>query len=138
MPDNMGAMLPLAHGPFLVASDGALRLARPTLLGFAWRRRAVEARLEPGRARLSAMLGALPSTATEGADRGLAIAAVRGLPGRLPPGWRLLVLPDHRVRLEVEAALPATTTIPSLLTALVGFALALDAYLDGLEAAGVG
>jgi hypothetical protein len=60
------------------------------------------------------------------------------MPAELPDGWRLCLLPDHRLRLEAAQNLPAPITATGLVSALVGFALALDLYLDRLEAAGLG
>ncbi len=134
----MGSMEPFSHGPFTVAPDGTLQADRPPALRFAWRDRTVEARLEGGRVRLSAPAGALPFTAERPAERAGAIAAVRRLPGELPGGWRLLVAPDHRLRLEAAMAIRGAPTAVALVGAMVGFALALDPYLDRLESAGVG
>lgn len=130
---------PFPHGPFLVAPDGALRVEpeRAPTLRFAWRGRGCEARISGGTVRLSAGAGAVPYTAERAADRPAALAAIGELPGDLPPGWRLRVLPDHRLRLEAEQPLPAPTTAIALVGAMVGFALALDVYLDRLESAGV-
>jgi hypothetical protein len=138
LPDNMGAMHALAHGPFDVAPDGSLGLRRPPALRFAWRGRAVEAHLGDGRIAFSARAGALPSTAEPMADRRAAVATVAGLPAELPEGWRLLLSPDHRLRLEAELPIPGPTTATGLVSAMVRFALALDPYLDRLEFAGVG
>lgn len=134
--------LPL--GPFAVGPDGVLHLrhaeARPAMR-FAWRGRGCEAELLPDRGalRLAAVAARIPSTAEPGADRARAFAALSGLP---PPGlpggggWRLRLLPDHRVRVEAQAALPGPAT--AMVAAMVRFALALDPYLDRLEAAGAG
>lgn len=126
-----------AHGPFLVEPDGALRPLRAPALRFAWRGRPCEARVAEGRVSLRAGAGAVPYTAERPADRAGAFAAIAALPAELPGGWRLRLLPDHRLLLEAEAALPAPTTAVALVGALVGFALALDPYLDRLESAGV-
>jgi hypothetical protein len=125
------------HGPFLVEPDGALVARRVPALRFAWRGRPCEARLSDGRVSLTAGAGVVPYTAERAADRPGAFAAIGDMPADLPAGWRLRVLPDHRLRLEAEADLPAPTTAIALVGALVGFALALDPYLDRLESAGV-
>lgn len=136
-PDNIGRMDRFPHGPFLVAPDGSLTTTRPSALRFAWRGRGVEARLEEGRINLSALAGRVPYTAESALGRPRAIAEIGRLPADLPKGWRLRVLPDHRLRLEAELPLPGTTTATALVGAMVGFALALDPYLDRLESAGV-
>ncbi|MGG5812071.1 hypothetical protein [Falsiroseomonas sp. CW058] len=130
-------MEPLSHGPFLVEPDGRLAALRPPALRFAWRGHGVEARVEGGRMRLTAQAGALPYTVEGAPGRAAAIAEVGRLPGDLPQGWRLRVLPDHRLRLEAAMEMPGLTTATALIGAMVGFALTLDPYLDRLELAGV-
>jgi hypothetical protein len=126
-----------AHGPFLVEPDGALLPLRVPALRFAWRGRPCEARIADGKLSLSAGAGAVPYTAERPADRPGAFAAIAALPAHLPGGWRLRLLPDHRLLLEAEDALPMPTSAVVLVGALVRFALALDPYLDRLESAGV-
>ena len=125
------------HGPFLVEPDGALRATRTPALRFAWRGRGCEARIEDGMVSLSAGAGAVPYTAERPAERRAALAAIADLPGQLPQGWRLSVLPDLRLRLETALPLQAPTTAIALVAAMVGFVLALDPYLDRLDSAGV-
>jgi hypothetical protein len=128
---------PFTHGPFLVGGDGSLHPRTAPCLRFLWRGRRCEARLAGGRMQLTASAGAIPYTAEGPARRAETLAAIGALPAELPPGWRLRLLPDHRLRLEAEAALPDPTTATALVARLVGFALALDPYLDRLDSAGV-
>ncbi|WP_137181388.1 hypothetical protein [Roseomonas sp. AR75] len=128
--------LSIPHGPFLVEADGSLHARETPSLRFTWRGRGCEARLDAGRMRLSAVAGAIPYTAESPGLRAGMLAALGTLPSELPPGWRLRLLPDHRLRLESETALPAPTTATALVGQLVGFALALDPYLDRLDSAG--
>ncbi|HEV7264556.1 MAG TPA: hypothetical protein VGN83_06530 [Falsiroseomonas sp.] len=128
---------PFPHGPFLVEPDGALRATGVPALRFAWRGRSCEARIADGHLRLAVSAGAVPYTAERPLDRPGALAAVGQLPLELPAGWRLRVLPDHRLRLETDVPLPLPTTAIALVGAMVGFALALNPYLDRLESAGV-
>jgi hypothetical protein len=127
-------------GPFTVDRDGILQprnpAARPALR-FAWRGRACAAELSGSALHLASCAARIPSTAEPGADRGRAFAEVAALPRSLPQGWRLTLLPDHRIRLEAEAPLESPPTAISLVAALVRFGLALDPYLDRLEGAGV-
>ncbi len=137
VPDNMGAMPSVSHGPFEIEPDGRLRTLRPPRLRFAWRGRVVEAELEEGGVALSALAGALPYTAEDPGARPVAAAAVALLPAELPAGWRLRVTAEHRLRLEAVMPLPGGTTAVLLVTAMAGFAIALDPYLDRLDSAGV-
>jgi hypothetical protein len=130
-------MTPLPHGPFEVAEDGSLALRRPPALRFAWRGRPVEAHVEPGRVTLSALAGAVPYTVEARERRPAALAELTRLPAELPAGWRLRVAADHRLRLEAAMELPGMVTATALVSAMVGFALGLDPYLDRLESAGV-
>lgn len=131
----------IALGPFAVMPDGAIapRVADPApALRFAWRGRACRAEFAAEELRLAADAARIPSTAEPGADRRRAFAAVAGLPGRLPEGWRARLLPDHRLRVEASAPLASPANATALVASLVRFVLALDPYLDTLEAEGVG
>jgi hypothetical protein len=137
LPENGLPDQPFPHGPFLVEPDGALTANRVPALRFAWRGHRCEARIIGRQVELSAGAGRVPYTAERPADRPGALAAIGALPAELPPGWRLRVLPDHRLRLETALPLAAPTTATTLVGAMVCFVLALDAYLDRLESAGV-
>lgn len=126
-----------AHGPFLVRPDGEILPQGSPELCFAWRGRTCEARIADGRLSLSAAAGAVPYTAERPADRPAVFALIGTLPRELPIGWRLRLLPDHRLRLETDQMLPAPITAIALVGAMVRFALALDDYLDRLELVGV-
>lgn len=126
-------------GRFVVAPDGALtprRAPEPPALRFAWRGRPCQAHFDPGAIRLEADAARIPSTADRPADRPRAFAAAAELPRRLPAGWQARLLPDHRIRIEVEAPMDCPANATMLVAALVRFALALDPYLDALEADG--
>ena len=126
-------------GRFAVAPDGALtprQAPEPPALRFAWRGRACEAHFDPGAIRLTADAARIPSTAERPADRRRAFAAAADLPRHLPPGWQARLLPDHRIRIEAEAPMDCPANATALIAALVRFALALDPYLDALEAGG--
>ncbi|MBK1659953.1 hypothetical protein [Paracraurococcus ruber] len=134
-------MQPLTLGPFAVERDGALRPREPhapPALSFHWRGRRFEAAVVPDGLRLAAIAGRIPSTAEAGADRAGALATVRTLPEALPPGWRVKLLPDHRIRVEAEQETPAAPTATRLIAAMVDFALAMDPYLDQLEGVSAG
>ena len=134
-------MQPLILGPFAVARDGALQPrqpAEPPALRFCWRGRRCEAAVAADGVRPAAIAGRIPSTAEAGADRASAFEMVAALPRTLPPGWRLQLLPDHRIRLEAAADTAPAPTATSLIAAMVRFALAMDPYLDRLDAASAG
>jgi hypothetical protein len=134
-------MQPITLGSFAVARDGALQPRRAgshPALRFAWRGRACEAALTGDAVQLAAIAARVPSTAEPGVDRPGAFAELAALPRSLPPGWRLSLLPDHRIRLEACAPLEAPPTATALITLMVRFALALDPYLDRLDSACAG
>lgn len=129
-------MSPFTLGCFTVAPDGTL-LPPPgeaAAIRFAWRGRTCEAELAPGRLALAIRAGRVPSTAEPGADRARAFATLRSLPQRMPDDLHLRLAPDHSVRIEREAPVPHPPSAVCLVAAMVGFALALDPYLDALEA----
>lgn len=126
-------------GPFAVARDGTLSPRSPGLrpeLRFAWRGRSCEALVTEGGLRLRAMAGRIPSTAERNADRAGTLRAVAALPVELPRGWQLRLTADHRLALEMEV--PPRGTAVAMLGEMVRFALAMDPYLDRLEAVGAG
>lgn len=132
-------MQSLTLGPFAVTPTGTLAPRLPGLrpaLRFAWRGRPCQAALGVNEVHLAAIAARIPSSADPAADRTGALAAVAQLPPAMPAGWRLRLLPDHRVCLEAREALDGPPTAVALLTRLVRFALALDPYLERLEAAG--
>ena len=134
-------MQPLNLGPFAVARDGVLQpreATEPPALRFCWRGRRCEAALTVDGVQIAAIAGRIPSTAEPGADRSMALDAVAALPRSLPPGWRLRLLPDHRIRLEAALDAQPIPTATSVIAAMVRFALALDPYLDRLDAASAG
>ncbi|NKC33153.1 hypothetical protein [Falsiroseomonas selenitidurans] len=127
----------IPHGPFLVSQHGALTPVRRPALRFAWRGRGCEATFSEGQLSLAAQAGAVPYTAEHPAARPAAFAALGRMPRELPAGWRLRLLPDHRVQLESAVPLAGAPTATELVREMVRFALALDPYLDRLESAGV-
>lgn len=126
-------------GRFAATPDGAivpLTEPDPPALRFAWRGRRCQAQVGPDGIRLAADAARIPSTAEPGADRRRAFAGLAALPARLPAGWQVRLLPDHRIRLEAAAPLDRPANATALVAALVRFVLALDPYLDALEAEG--
>jgi hypothetical protein len=136
-----GVMQPLIFGPFAVTPDGALQpreAAQPPAMRFSWRGRSCEAAVATDGVHLAAIAGRIPSTAEVGADRASAFETLANLPRTLPPGWRVQLLPDHRIRLEAATDTAQAPTATSVIAAMVRFALALDPYLDRLDSASAG
>lgn len=124
-------------GPFAVAPDGTLSPRAAGLspaLRFAWRDRICEAVVMERGVKLRAIAGRIPSTAERGVDRHGTMRAVAGMSADMPRGWHLRLMADHRLAIETDT--PPRETAVALLGELVRFALALDPYLDQLEAAG--
>ncbi|MFT8245811.1 hypothetical protein [Roseomonas sp. BN140053] len=131
---------PLPLGAFAVGEDSSLSPREPgtePALRFLWRGHPCRAALGAAGLQLSAEAGRVPSTAGNAAAREPAFAALAALPGELPAGWNLALLPDHRVRLDASASIAGPTTAPAIVAAMVRFALALDPYLERLASAGI-
>lgn len=140
---------PFTLGPFLVNGDGRLSPGTPDRFPsfrVVWRDHVVQARLttaspEGGTLALQAMLGRVPSTGRPDGPatlpRQTAFAVLRALPETLPPDWKLLLLPDHRIMAEATIRLALPTSAEDLVNELTLFLLRLAPYLD-LLAEGVG
>jgi hypothetical protein len=139
---------PFMLGPFAVDALGRLSPRWPDDLPgfmFRWRDRLIHAKFEQsdqerGGLALHATLGRVPSTAgpREPAARQQAFQLLHLLPRAMPGHWRLLLLPDHRVRLEADATVTLPITATDLVAELTRFLLELTPYLDLLDEAGVG
>ncbi len=137
---------PFNLGPFAVDAMGRLAPSGPAALPgffFRWRGRLIRAKFvqdppRQGRLALSATLGRVPSTAAGSGPhlRPSSFQLLRLLPRALPLRWRVVLLPDHRVRLEADAEMfPITAT--ELVAELTRFLLELAPYLDVLDEAGI-
>jgi hypothetical protein len=146
----MALCVPLRLGPFIMDPEGRLTPSTPEQFPsfrVTWRGHEVEARLTAvtphgGTLTLQAVLGRVRSTGRPAAPETLpregAFAAVRALPETLPPGWKLGLLPDHRILAEAHRPVALPTGAEDLVSELALFVLRLDPYLDLLaEAAGV-
>ena len=140
--------VPFALGPFTVDAIGRLAPLRPDASPgflFRWRDRIVRARMmQPGAAAegrllLQVPLGRIPSSAkrTDAASRPDSFALLRLMAQTFPPAWRLLLLPDHRVRLETDASLALPITAVGLLVETTQFLLALAPFLDMFDETGM-
>lgn len=138
---------PFMLGPFAVDALGRLAPGEPTAMPgflFRWRGRLIRAKFEPAtpeqyRLVLHATLGRVPSTASprEAALRPHSFELLHLLPRALPGRWRVMLLPDHRVRLEAESQVALPITATDLLAELTRFLLELAPYLDVLDEAGI-
>jgi hypothetical protein len=142
--EKPAAILPLQAGfrlgPFSVDPGGRIRPAdrlQPGTIRFRWGGCTLSATMRAEALTLRATLGRVPSTARDGLQRAGAFRVLRSLPGRLPAGWRMRLLPDHRVLLETEDQLDPPPTAAGLLASVTCFALALRPYLELLAEAGI-
>jgi hypothetical protein len=105
----------------------------PPRFHFRWRGRPVHLRLTGTALEFLVELGGIPSSA-EGRARRLAVfARLERLAGELPKGWDLRLDPAHRLWLQASAAPAAPPGMLTVLTGMVGFALEMDARLEGLD-----
>jgi hypothetical protein len=134
-------------GPFTVDCEGRLSPCEaekiPAFL-FRWRDRIARARLAQtsptdGRLALQSTLGRVPSTAgvLDETLRPRSLTALHWLPRSVPAGWRVLLLPDHRVWLETETRIALPITAAALIMEITLFLLALGPYLDLLGEEGL-
>lgn len=140
---------PFRLGPFIVDAEGRLCPSTPERFPsfrVTWRGHVARARLtatapDGGTLALQTVLGRVPSTGRPeeaGAlPRQAAFAAMRALPGTLPPGWTVGLLPDHRILAEAKTRLLLPTGAEDLVGEVALFLLRLDPYLE-LLAEGVG
>ena len=127
-------------GPFLV--DGAGRLAfrhsdTTRGFGFLWRANRCRVRLGGGTLSFTAVIGRLPSTAGGGGQREAALGVLRAVGKVLPAGWRLRLLADHRVQVEVEQALNWPTSMAALLTPVVRLVFCVAPLMELMREAGM-
>jgi len=131
----------LTLGPFILEDGGKLTFrtadTRPSFT-FLWRGRCFAVKLLGGRLAFSVPAGRVPSSAGGPVRREAALAVLRGLPSALPPGWRLGLLPDHRVQLEIEEDMAWPATAAALLGPVVSIALRMAPVLDLLDESGLG
>ncbi|MCA3362904.1 MAG: hypothetical protein ING08_10275 [Roseomonas sp.] len=111
---------------------------RPLEFTFDWRGRRCSVELSHEGLAVETDAARIPSTAEGRDQRQASFATFAALSPGLPEGWRMGLTPDHRIRFEADLALVPPTNSTELIAALVRFVLALDPYLDRLEAAGAG
>lgn len=142
--------VPFQLGPFTVEESGRLI---PTTEGrfpaftVRWRGHPVDVAMERmqgarGLLSVSVRAGFVGSTADDKPAlsqprRELAFSTLRGLATLVPDGWRLVLSPDHGVRLVAHVEIDMPTGAASLVTDVTLFLLTAAPYLDLLTEAGV-
>ena len=137
----MHLMEMITLGRLAIDPEGRLapKLAdRPLEFTFDWRGRRCRAELSSEGLVVETDAARIPSTAEGRDQRQASFATLAALTPGMPDGWRIGLTPDHRIRFEADLALVPPTNSTELIAALVRFVLALDPYLDRLEAAGAG
>jgi hypothetical protein len=128
-------------GPFLVLENGSLALRHthnPPNYSFTWRDRRFGVSIHQDRMVLGGAVGRLPSTSSDGSQRQRATALLRALPRALPEGWRLQLLPDHRIRIEAEHVMHMPSTASALITPVVRLLLRAAPLIDLVTECGLG
>jgi hypothetical protein len=134
---------PLTLGPFMIDGHGHIAPRLPgqrARFSFSFRARPLLARLSGSELELEAVAGRVPSTgqaATERRERSLIFGFLPRLPALLPPEWRVILAPDHRLLMLSKIALTEPPVITDLLAAITLRLLSLAPYLDVLEEAGL-
>ncbi len=85
----------------------------------------------------SVPVGRLPSTSVGGGKREAAMALLKALARNLPAGWRLRLLPDHRIQVDTEQHMDLPTTIGALLGPVVSLVLHAAPLLDLMDENGL-
>ena len=140
---------PFRLGPFSVDPEGRLSpcdpAAAPAFL-FRWHDRVVRARLnqadadpKSGRLALQTTLARVSSTANASDEtlRPRSFALLRWLERTVPPSWRLSLLADHRVWLELDTPIGLPITAARLITEITRFTLDLTPYLALMDEIGL-
>jgi hypothetical protein len=132
---------PIPLGPFLVQESGHLELRRPDdapSFTFMWRTRRFSVRIRRDRMSFSVPIGRLPSTSAGGGRREAAMGLLRALGRNLPAGWRMRLLPDHRIQIDLEQYMALPTYATALMTPVVSLVLRTAPLLDFMDECGLG
>ena len=133
---------PMKLGPFMIDGLGHIAPRVPeqrARFSFFFRACPLLARLSGNELELEAAIGRVPSTGQVAArrERSLILAFLPRLPALLPPEWRLILAPDHRVLMLSKMALTEPPVITDLLAKITLRLISLAPYLDVLEEAGL-
>lgn len=133
---------PLTLGPFVIDGLGHIAARLPeqqARFSFSFRDRPLRAGLSGSELALEAIVGRVPSTgqAAERRERSRIFAILPRLPALLPPEWRAILAPDHRLLMLSKIVLTEPPVITDLLTAITLRLISLAPYLDVLEEAGL-
>jgi hypothetical protein len=127
-------------GPFLVTDGGKLSFRAPEAearFSFVWRKRCFAIRLHDGRLDSAVPIGRVPSSSAGAERRATALPMLRALSQQFPARWRLSLLPDHRIQLEIAQDLAWPATAAALFTPLFGLVMQVAPVLDLMEEAGL-
>ena len=130
----------LTLGPFIVQESGRLLLRSEeadATFWFIWKGRRVDAGLAEDGVSLSITIGRTPSSACGPAAREPCFALLHALPGTLPPGWSLLLTPEHTVRMQGVEPMAWPATVADLVERLVRFLVSASPYLEVAEERGL-
>ena len=138
---------PFQLGPFTVDGEGRLSpcepAASPTFL-FRWRGRVVRARIDHAEARMGRLtlqltLARVRSTASTPDEtlRPRRFALFHWLAKCVPPSWRVNLMADHRVWMEMDRPVGLPITAAGLITEITCFVLELAPYVELMDDVGL-
>lgn len=128
----------MPFGPFLITDGGRLSFRAPNTearFTFTWRKRCFAVMLQGGHLSCAVPVARLPSTSGGAARRDAAMRLLRALGQHAPAGWRLRLLPDHRIQLDTKQVLTWPTTAADLITPIFGLVMQAAPVMDLLDEA---
>ena len=131
---------PMPLGPFLVEEGGRLTFRQPGSqpgFTFLWRNRCFAVRLLGEKLSCAVPVGRVPSSSAGGGRRDQAMELLRVLARNLPAGWRIALLPDHRVQLSATLAMDWPATAAALITPIYALLMRAAPVLDVIDEAGL-
>ena len=128
------ALFPLLALPFLIGGVSselffATVVALPGVMLFALALTLLASVLSVAMAVVCLVQPATPPK-TAGTPIEQTLAMLKDVPGQLPSGWRLRLMPDHRPRLDRDVRIPLPVTVSGLVAELSAFLLELSPWLE--------